>query len=292
MSDEQNMNIDLKKNMEKLEELIRESAYFANMAKNSNAVPTGENEILTRIFTGQLMYVDPRDLSVSPHLIMSGEWEMGITKIFRQCINKDSVVFDVGANSGYFGVVAGSNIKNGSIHLFEANPHYYPLIDKCLWVNGLRQISKINQLAVSSKDDELVKLKIVDNLWGSSSLHSLSPDIKIKEEIQVQTVSLDTYAANNNITKVDIVKIDVEGHEEEVFRGMTNIIEQNPQIKIFMEYTIDAYSTNFFNDLKAKFPNIFAIVDEDICLVNSEDELSKINNEWVMLLLTNDVTKT
>ena len=259
------------------------------MAKNSVSVPIGENEILTRIFTGQLMIVDRRDISVSPHLIMSGEWEMEITQLFRHFIKDDSVVFDVGANTGYFGIVAGSEMKNGSLHFFEANRHLVPLIKKSLWVNGLMSKSIINSNAVSSIDGEKLYLNVVEDLWGSSSLHDITPNVNISEKLEVETISLDSYVEKNKIEKVDVVKIDVEGHEENVIKGMSKIIKSNPQLKIFLEYTIGAYSKEFFTHLKSNFDSVFAIKGDEVIPVEKEEEITQVSNEWVMLLLKNDI---
>lgn len=279
---------EIRKQILQLQEMISETAFFANMAKNSTSVPISENEILTRIFTGQLMVVDRRDISVSPHLIMSGEWEMEITNIFRRFIRDDSVVFDVGANSGYFGIVAGSHLKQGELHFFEPNPNYIPVITKSLWLNGLFGKSKVNQNAVSSKDGENLILNIVEDLWGSSSLHEVISTVNIAERIEVKSLTLDSYIKENKIEKVDVVKIDVESHEEEVFKGMGNLLEQNPQAIVFMEYTVGAYTPSFFNSLQSKFKNIFAIKGDNITSINTEKELLSVSNEWVMLLLKND----
>lgn len=279
---------EVKNKIEQLKEIVNEAAYFANMAKNSTAVAVGENEILTRIFTGQLMIVDRRDISVSPHLIMSGEWEMDITQIFRHYIKENSVVFDVGANSGYYGIIAGSSINNGSIHFFEPNPNLIPLIKKSLWVNGLMGLSKINQQAVSNEDGKNVILNIVEDLWGSSSLHSIVSTVNIEDKVEVETITLDSYAERNKLNKIDVIKIDVEGHEEHVFQGMMNILSENPQLVIFMEYTIGAYSKEFFNLLKSKFKNIVAIKGNNITPIQTEKDLLRVSNEWVMLLLSNE----
>jgi len=279
---------EVKNKIEQLKEIVNEAAYFANMAKNSTAVAVGENEILTRIFTGQLMIVDRRDISVSPHLIMSGEWEMDITQIFRHYIKENSVVFDVGANSGYYGIIAGSSINNGSIHFFEPNPNLIPLIKKSLWVNGLMGLSKINQQAVSNEDGKNVILNIVEDLWGSSSLHSIVSTVNIEDKVEVETITLDSYAERNKLNKIDVIKIDVEGHEEHVFQGMMNILSENPQLVIFMEYTISAYSKEFFNLLKSKFKNIVAIKGNNITPIQTEKDLLRVSNEWVMLLLSNE----
>ena len=202
-----------------IEEQLKEVAFFANIAKNSATIQIDKHQVLTRLFTGQIIYLDSRDISLAPHLMMNGEWEMEITQLFRSLVKPDSVVFDIGANVGYFGIVAGTDIKTGEIHFFEANPDFIPLIKKSVEVNGLSKFSYINNFAVSNKDNEILELNFAKDFWGSSTLHKEILNVEVEKKIKVQTISLDSYCRTNEIRKVDIVKIDVEAHEESVFRN-------------------------------------------------------------------------
>ena len=58
--------------------------------RNSVTIKTGEFEALTRIFTGQKMYVDTRDISLAPHLMLDGVWEEPLTKLL---LNQPFVFF-------------------------------------------------------------------------------------------------------------------------------------------------------------------------------------------------------
>ncbi|HET6925213.1 MAG TPA: hypothetical protein VFH39_05275, partial [Candidatus Saccharimonadales bacterium] len=93
-----------------------ETLYFIHQIKNGMTVKTGEYEALTRLFTGQKMFVDTRDISLAPHLMFDGIWEEPLTKLILSALNENSVFLDVGANFGYFGLIAGTKIKNGSLH--------------------------------------------------------------------------------------------------------------------------------------------------------------------------------
>jgi hypothetical protein len=155
-------------------QVIDDIAFNVNLVKNASSVSIAENVLLTRIYTGQLMYVDSRDVSVVPHLLMSGTWESEIAQLFREYVKAESVVFDIGSNTGFFGVIAGTHIDSGSIHFFEANPIWEGLLQKTLIVNGLDQISTINTNAVSDITGDTVNLYMCDDLWGSNSLHKNS----------------------------------------------------------------------------------------------------------------------
>ena len=243
---------------------------FRSKVKNGIAINTGETEALTTLFTGQKIYVDTRDLSVAPSLLIDGYWEPEITSVFRKHITAESVVFDVGANFGYFGIVAGTEVGNGSgkIHFFEANPDLIGYIFKSLSVNGLDKKSAINNCAVSDKSGLEVELNILDGLWGSSGLSVdtsnliiAGQQVKTLKKVTMKTISLDDYVKDQKIKNVDVIKMDIEGHEDVAYRGMRKIIRKNPQLKLFLEFTPAAYKTPqpFFEQLQKDFKHIYLI---------------------------------
>ena len=262
-------------------------AHDVNLTKNSSTVRLTDDVLLTRIYTGQLMYVDGRDVSVVPHLLMSGTWELNIAQMFRSYLKPSSVVFDVGSNTGYFGVIAGTTIQPpGAIHFFDASPIWEPLLTKTLMVNGLDRFSSINTMAVSDTSGESLTLHQHKDLWGNASLNE-SP-LLTDSSVTVPTISLDDYCKNSGISKVDVIKMDIEGHEEKAFKGMRETIRKNPALVVFMEYfepNAGYYSQHFFSDLKSCFSDISVIKGNETYSVASESDLNQ--TDWSMLILKN-----
>ncbi len=274
------------RNLQRQLGLLTDIAHYINLVKNGQSVATGENEVLTRIYTGQLMYVDRRDLSVAPHLMMSGLWEFEIVELFRRYVKQDSVVLDVGANFGFFGIVAGVHNPFGELHFFDANPVFAPFIRKSLFVNGLNERARVTSAAISHRSGEQVMLNGENDLWGSSSLRPIvaSEFVSPSEPIAVSTLSIDDYCEEKGIGRVDLVKLDIEGHEEAALKGMRRLIEANPQLVIFMEYTFGAYTGQFFGLLQQRF-RISAIVDGEVRPVKDEMHLRAMGKGWIMLIL-------
>ena len=246
-----------------------ESLYFIHMIKNGATVATGEHEALTRIFTGQKMYVDTRDISLAPHLMLDGVWEEPFTKIFRRYLKPDTVFFDVGANFGYFGLVAGADVTHeGSIHFFEPNPLLANYIKKTASINGLWNRSKVNQKAVGARKARLT-LTVPGGYFGSASMVIDAQDIANyvdKSELvsfKVDQIALDDYVKENKLKRVDVMKIDVEGYEESVYAGMGQVIKQNPNLTVFLEFTAGSYKAPkvFFQQIKKDFRNIYLCED-------------------------------
>lgn len=280
-----------------LPEQIADIQCHVNNLKNGATVQTGEFEALTRLFTGQKIYVDTRDISVAPHLMLDGHWEPEITTVFRRHIQPDAVVFDVGANFGYFGLIAGTHVNpnKGQIHFFEANPTLTPYIFKTLSVNGLLRPSQIVTKAVSDKAGT-VDLVVLEDFWGSSgigldhaNLHTAGQEIAIREKVNVPTITLDTYAKENKIKAVDVIKMDIEGHEETAYKGMRKLVAKSPNLKLFLEFTNNAYkdAKKFFGRIHDDFGHVYAINNQNgkLTKVSTYAKLQKLmRDDWIMLL--------
>jgi hypothetical protein len=80
-------------------------------AAGRDMIYLGDYTALTRTIYGHKMYVDTRDVSLAPHLLLDGYWEQWITNIFRELVKPGMTVVDVGANFGYYSVLAASLVR-------------------------------------------------------------------------------------------------------------------------------------------------------------------------------------
>jgi FkbM family methyltransferase len=283
----------LKKEYRKLLEKLDEIAFFANRAKNSASVYLGNNTALTMLYNGQKIYVDTRDISVAPHLLLSGEWEMDITFHWINLLREYSpkIVFDLGANSGYFGILAAAELSLAEIHFFEANPRLSELILKSIAINGINTRSKVVNKCISSRDDELLELAIPDSFFGSASFDqrliasvSNRDDVKCISKIMVPTLSLDAYCSKMGVIP-EFLKIDVEGFEYEVFLGAEASFKHPSCRCIFMEYTPNAYPAKFISLIKSIFPVVRIIQGDSLKNLERIESLDE-SGDWEMLVLT------
>lgn len=271
-----------------LSDRLNELAYFTNLIKNGMTAYLGDHMALTRIFTGQKMYVDTRDVSLVPHLMLEGYWEMHITEVIRRYIKPDSIFFDIGAHVGYYSLIAGTHINTGKIHAFEANPEFCPLIKMSAAVNGLDHIVSVNNVAVSDKKGVL-KLSRFENLWGSATVHEIN-DTRIDKTYAVEAITLDDYAKANHFDHVDVAIMDIEGFEDRAYIGMKNLVANSPNLIMFMEFTRGAYNDakQFYNKLMADFAYIYSLEDNSELhrLRDYTDIENRTSTDWVMLVLS------
>ncbi|GAB4340021.1 MAG: hypothetical protein Fur0042_00360 [Cyanophyceae cyanobacterium] len=202
----------------------------------------GNNRVLTRLVDGEKFFVDTDDLSLAPHIILDGFWENWISRIFKALIKPGMTVVDVGANIGYYGVVAGSCVgKEGRVFAFEANPKVFDTLFRNISINGYLDRTVSENCAVYSHDTNLT-FNTYKYHQGSSCIGTVTEEhlAKYRDEvvqIQVPALALDGFfARGGHDERVDVMKIDVEGAEPYVFRGMERILARNPQIFIFCEF--------------------------------------------------------
>jgi len=277
-------------------EKLDQTLYMLNMLKNSTTVSLGDHTALTKLFSGQLMYVDTRDISLAPHLMMNGAWEEDVTRLWRKFVRPDSIVFDIGANFGYFGLLAGTEIekKGTQLHLFEPNPDLHGLIEKTLSVNGLSTHSRLVKAAVGAKKGSTVIHRVKD-LWGSSTaqdldkLNSYSPvKAEFDASFKVPVVTVDDYCAENKIAAVNLIKVDVEGFEDSVYAGMRKTIKNNKDLVLFLEFTFDAYTdaSGFFGHIHSDFEYSYGMQPDGSLerLSDYKQARSVTPNEWLMVV--------
>jgi FkbM family methyltransferase len=199
--------------------------------------------LLTRVLNRFLMYLEADDMSVTPHLIANGCWEKNISDVFIQHLKPGMTVVDVGANYGYYTLLAasavgwdGKSASPGRVYAFEPNRKTFDILMKNIQVNWLGGIVQAHQLAVSDSSKH-VELHIPVHFQGGSSvLRPIGqPDCTYPEECStVRAVRLDDIVR----CEVDLMKIDAEGSEPLVFEGMSGILERSPALTIFMEFFV------------------------------------------------------
>lgn len=198
----------------------------------------GDNISVARVLGHHLCCVDTQDLSVSPPIMFQGIWEADNTKLLLDTLKPGDTFVDIGAHNGYFSIIAGATANR--VYACEPGSRIRKILMKNMVLNSMLGVkATVFSEAVSDADDQEVELHHNPSFLGGSSLGQpirLIDAESITSEI-VKTKRLDTLMAQE--PRVDIVKIDVEGAELRVWRGMQEVWKRSPQIRIFMEYVVD-----------------------------------------------------
>lgn len=208
-------------------------------AKTRSSIYLGNNRALTTTSFGQKIFVDTRDISVAPHILLDGYWELWITQALRREITPGSFFIDIGANVGYFTVLAADWVgAAGRVLAFEPHRELAELVHSSLSVNGFLGRAKIEPLAVTSCSGESTLYQWKRHMAGSSLVDGSRLAASFLDEVEpvsIRTVSLDEYLPSGTV--VDVIKIDAEGAEAEILKGARRVFTESPQIRIFMEFS-------------------------------------------------------
>jgi FkbM family methyltransferase len=135
------------------------------------------------------------------------------------------VVLDVGANTGLFALVAAAVSPGAAVHAFEPLARIAALLKQNVALNPAFQVT-VHQSAVGGANDQLpIHDPGGDNCYSAS----LDADFLVgskKDSYLVPVITLDQFAADQGLSAMDLVKIDVEGYEEPALAGMMSSIQR------------------------------------------------------------------
>ena len=151
----------------------------------------------------------------------------GLTRLLLRSLGDGEVFFDVGANVGYYSILAAG--RGARVHAFDAQPALVELLRRSVERNGYGGRVTVNHAAVCERHGEEVALFLPaerETLLGVPSLQQ-HEWLRGGTRVRVPALSLDGYARERGVARVDVVKMDVEGAEEGVVRGMGELLERS-----------------------------------------------------------------
>lgn len=150
-------------------------------------------------------------------------WEKNSLRIWKDLARNSNIIFDIGANTGVYTLIAKTVNKNCSVHAFEPFP--------AIW-DTLKKNTALNQYDVECN------CTAISNYKGKGVIFSDSPDFAYsvtvnknlwtKEQqpfiIPINTTTLKDYIEEQKLDGIDLMKIDVETHEPEVIEGFAEYL--------------------------------------------------------------------
>jgi len=246
--------------VKRLVSLEKKIEALAAGAQRSQTVPTpspaqgndplpiylGNSLIMCRVLNTFPMYVDARDPLSTPSLLLEGMWEPVLSRLFTQSLKRRMTVVDVGANHGYYTLLAGAAVgPSGRVFAFEPEPRNLDILIRNVQLNSMSDRVEVHSCAVTDARGRTELYLSPRN----SLTHTLFPseqDRASAAHVTVDAVALDDVIAGS----VDFVKIDAEGSEPLIVKGMKGILDRSPDIKVLMEFNPDALRNAGVNPLE------------------------------------------
>jgi FkbM family methyltransferase len=217
---------------------LRETPYFRGKRRLRNILANklqdkGYSEIIS-FDKGQKISLDLDDW-IPFNIFLTGIYTQEKTELlyFLSSLRKGMTVLDIGANIGYYSLLAAARIaKNGKVHSFEPVRETYSRLQQNITLNEFKNM-EAHRYIIHDHIGEMDIFVADKSNTGSSSL-SRSMENFSNTVQKVQTITIDSYIKSKQISSVDIVKIDVEGSELFVLKGMKNLLKRD-NMKIFLE---------------------------------------------------------
>ena len=175
------------------------------------------------------MQIMPNDL-IGRHIYLTGEFDRSTVEILCDFAENGDTLLDIGANIGYVSACFLKNVRDSKVIAIEPQPKVLDLLRRNLQQFGADQY-RIVPVALSDRDGE-GWFEIYDLNRGASRLVAE----KSARTTRVVTWSADRLFSDLGIHKLDIVKLDVEGHEETIFRACMPALKRlQPRVILFEE---------------------------------------------------------
>ncbi len=169
-------------------------------------------------------------------LFFYGGYERFVARLFEFFVQPGSVVLDVGANVGIHALRLGQLVgTQGKVYAFEPHPIIFKRLLENRALNGLAMVEPL-QLAVSDRNGSC-------NLQGfTPAMSNQGTSFLLRDDeaaataapvYQVSMVCLDDWATSHHLTRLDLIKIDVEGFDIAVLAGGQQLITQFKPTIIF-----------------------------------------------------------
>ena len=182
---------------------------------------------------------------------------------------KQTVIFDVGANTGNYALMLSELLKEKELTIYAFEPSKHSFTDLIKNTAGVPCVQAFNTGLGNA--EETVKLYANYEGSGAASIYNsafeqYSFNRNVLEIVKLQTI--DSFCKNNSITSIDFLKIDVEGHELAVLQGGMEMMNSKKIKFIQFEFgPFHVHSKTFFKDfwdLLSPVYKIFRIISNGL----------------------------
>jgi len=192
-----------------------------------------------------------------------GSYEDETAAWLQKKIQNNSIFLDVGANLGYFSLLASYHISLGKIIAFEPVDKNLEILNKNMKLNNVENVEVISKAVA---DSEGTGRFAVESNGANSHFEDIvltHAQMKKEKTVEVEITTLDTFCTRNEIMP-DVIKIDVEGAEVKVLNGATKLLKakktnwlvsihsaklQEDTLRIFEEF---GYKTKLMHGLECE----------------------------------------
>lgn len=152
-------------------------------------------------------------------------WEKYSMRLWKELCEHSNVIFDVGANTGIYSLVAKATNPTSKVYAFEPVERVFEKLKYNVNLNNY-DITCVKKAISKDNGKALIYDSATEHTLSVAVNKNISHKPEDTFEVEIDTVKLDTYIKKNDLNKLDLVKIDVETHEVEALLGFKEYIEK------------------------------------------------------------------
>jgi len=206
-------------------------------------------EVVAATLDGMRFRCRPPDL-IQMYIWLFGIWEPELSAFIAARLGPGDCFLDVGANIGYFSVLAARRVgETGSVIAVEPSPAVFPLLEESARLNDAGAAVRLVNAAAGS---DVGSIPIYSGPSHNIGLTTTVAERGFALAGVVQSLPLDAILRPEEKAALRMIKIDVEGREPEVLRGMGRLIgDSREDLEIVIEL-----SPNWWSDPTLTVPNV------------------------------------
>jgi len=193
---------------------------------HTNRLVRSQSKVIRNV-QGYKMLLDVSKKGIHRHLFLHGNHEPECTRIFREMLPKGARVVDIGANIGYYALIEAQVAQK--VYAIEPEPQNLELLRESIKLNSCGSRIEIHELAISNTIGK-TWLHISD--YPNEHRLRTSSDVQQARDIEVGSTTLDEFVRDKEF---DVIRMDLEGGEWFVIKGMTKILSENKPLLLFIE---------------------------------------------------------
>ena len=179
---------------------------------------------------GYVVFVRRGDQLIGANIIAGHEYEPYVGRVFERTLRDGATVLDVGANVGLYAMRAAARVgSSGKVIAVEPLPQNHQALYSGIVRNGFSNVDVL-PFAASDKRGLISVICASDSSNGIVSVR----DPGSSTEMYVPTRRLDEELSS--LSRLDVVKIDIEGHEPVAWKGMRSLLEKH-RPHVFTEFS-------------------------------------------------------
>lgn len=202
------------------------------------------------VIDGHVFFAQKLDRILALYFLKYKGLEDSESTFFKKSIKKDWTIVDIGANLGYYSLLAARLTgPTGRVFAFEPDQENFRLLKENIQANQYKNIEAL-PLAVSNKSGDTFFYTSSENS-GDHRIYDTGED---RATTKVKTIALDDFFQDDHI---DFIKMDIQGAEPLAIQGMDRILRNNPHIIILTEFWPEGLRqcgttpTHFLDTMKA-----------------------------------------